>query len=198
MYFITIGKRQRQQTFPAHGLFTTSPIWPLSCSSQAPGPPRTGWLWELKCVEPDGVAHHDPHPHPQERSPPRWARAAPLLILYPRDQASHVPSLSLASPSTKGGPSCARSSSGYWGQRQDTRGGPKASPGIPWLAREGGWIGTRVWFPAAPLPSPSRRETMTVHRGCGKSDTSQQNGSVEVALSQSPSLGLLPMGPRRL
>lgn len=102
MYFITIGKRQRQQTFPAHGLFTTSPIWPLSCSSQAPGPPRTGWLWELKCVEPDGVAHHDPHPHPQERSPPRWARAAPLLILYPRDQASHVPSLTLSFPIYKG------------------------------------------------------------------------------------------------
>lgn len=46
-------------------------------------------------------------------------------------------------------------------------------------------------------PAPSRRETMTVHRGCGKSDTSWQNASVEVALSLGPSLGLLPTGTRR-
>lgn len=35
-------------------------------------------------------------------------------------------------------------------------------------------------------PTASRRETVTVHRGRGKSDASRQNGPVEVALSLGP------------
>lgn len=93
-----LEKRQREQTFPAHGLYTTSPIWPLSRSVQTPGPPLTGWLWELKCVKPDGVAPQNPHPNPRRGAHPGGLG----LHLYSSCTPETKPSPSLSFPICKG------------------------------------------------------------------------------------------------